>query len=268
MNLVDSHCHLDLLDLSAFDGNLDAVIENARAHGVTEMLCVSIRLEEFPKVLALTLAYPNVYGSVGVHPNEREGREATVEELVRLARSGDRIIAIGESGLDYFRSKGDHDWQHERFRRHIRAARETGLPLIVHMRDANEDTLRILREENAGEVGGVMHCFTADLDTALAAVELGFYISFSGIVTFDNAANLKKVAASLPGDRILVETDCPYLTPTPHRGKPNQPAFTRHVAEHIAELRGVPVEQFAEETTQNFHRLFLAAEQRSTIPTR
>ncbi len=259
MNLVDSHCHLDLLDLSAFDGNLDGVLENARAHGVTEMLCVSIRLEEFPQVLALTLAYPNVYGSVGVHPNEREGREATVEELVRLARSGERIIAIGETGLDYFRSSGDNSWQHDRFRRHIQAACETGLPLIIHMRDANEDTLRILGEEGASRVGGVMHCFTADLDTALSAIDLGFYISFSGIVTFANATTLKQVAASLPEDRILVETDCPYLTPAPYRGKPNQPAFTRHVAEHIAELRGVPFEQIAEATTRNFRRLFLAA---------
>ncbi len=257
MDLVDSHCHLDLLDLSGFDGKLDGVIDNARALGVTEMLCVSIRLESFPRILALTQAYPNVYGSVGVHPNEREGREATVEELVRLARSGERIVAIGETGLDYFRSSGDNDWQHERFRRHIQAARETGLALIVHMRDANEDTLRIMKAEGADEVGGVMHCFTADRDTALAAIDLGFYISFSGIVTFGNATDLKQVAATLPEDRILVETDCPYLTPAPHRGRPNQPGYTRHVAEHIAELRGVPVTQIAEATTRNFRRLFL-----------
>lgn len=257
MEIVDSHCHLDLLDLSAFDGTLAGVLDNARAHDVTEMLCVSIRLEEFPKVLALTLAYPNVYGSVGVHPNEREGREPDVDELVRLARSGERIIAIGETGLDYFRSSGDMAWQHERFRCHIRAARETGLPLIIHMRDASEDTLRILREENAPEVGGVLHCFTADLDTARAAIDLGLLISFSGIVTFANAKELKRVATELPEDSLLVETDCPYLTPAPHRGKPNQPAYTRHVAEYVAELRGVPLERIAEATTRNFRRVFL-----------
>lgn len=258
MELVDSHCHLDLLDLSALgQESLDGVIAHARELGVTGMLCVSIRLEEFPRVLALSLAYDNVYGSVGVHPNEREGREATVEELVRLANSGERIIAIGETGLDYFRSSGDLGWQQERFRTHIDAARETGLPLIIHMRDANEDTLRIMREERAVEVGGVMHCFTADLETAFTAIDLGFYISFSGIVTFDNATDLKKVAKSIPADRLLVETDCPYLTPAPYRGQTNQPGYTRHVAEHIAELRGVSLEWLADMTTGNFRRLFL-----------
>lgn len=257
MSLVDSHCHLDLLDLSPFNGELDRVIANARDHGVTEMLCVSITLETFPQVLAVSEAYPNVYASVGVHPNERKGREPDVDELVRLARSGRRIVAIGETGLDYFRSEGELDWQLERFRRHIAAARETGLPLIIHMRDANEDTLRILREEGADRVGGVMHCFTADLETAEAAIDLGFYISFSGIVTFNNATDLKQVAARIPEDRMLVETDCPYLTPAPFRGQPNQPAYTRYVAEHIAELRGVPYEHVARVTSDNFRRLFL-----------
>lgn len=259
MYLVDSHCHLDLLDEFGHEGGLDNILANAATHGVTDMLCVSITLEQFPRVRSLAQAYPNVYASVGLHPNEREGREASVEELVELARSSDRIIAVGETGLDYFRSSGDLGWQHQRFRCHIAAARELRLPLIIHMRDASEDTLRILREEGADEVGGVMHCFTADYETALAAIDLGFHISFSGIVTFNNATALKRVAAGIPEPWILIETDSPYLAPVPHRGKSNQPAYTRYVAEHIAELRGVSLDSIAEATSRNFSRLFLGA---------
>jgi len=257
--LVDSHCHLDLLDLAALGGDLDDAIARARGEGVGRMLCVSITLEEFPRVLALAEAYDGVYASVGVHPNERKGREPSADELTAMAIASPRVVAIGETGLDYFRSSGDMGWQQERFRCHIAAARASGLPLIVHMRDANEDTLAILRDERADEVGGVLHCFTGDLATAQAAIQLGFYISFSGIVTFASARELQGVAASLPEDRILVETDSPYLAPVPHRGKSNQPAYTRHVAEFIASLRGVPFERIAAATTENFNRLFRKA---------
>jgi len=256
MFLVDSHCHLDLLDLSLFGGKLDAVIEHATAHGVDAMLCVSVSLEEFPRALAAARPYRRVYASVGVHPNEREGRDPTVEELCALARSDRKIIAIGETGLDYYRSTGDLEWQRDRFSRHIRAAREIGLPLIVHMREAGADTLRILAEEGADAVGGVMHCFTADWPTAQRCMDLGFYISFSGIVTFASAKELQQVAVRVPEDRLLLETDCPYLAPVPQRGKPNQPAYTRYTAEFIARLRGVALERIAAETTANFCRLF------------
>jgi TatD DNase family protein len=256
MFLVDSHCHLDLLDLPQLGGSLDSVMGSARANGVGRMLCVSITLEEFPRVLALANAYEHVYASVGVHPNERDGRDPSTAELVRLADGERKVIAIGETGLDYYRGSGDMVWQCERFRRHIAAARETGLPLIVHMRDAAEDTLAILREEGSAGVTGVMHCFTGDLATAMAAIDLGFYISFSGIVTFNSAAELREVAARIPEEYLLIETDSPYLAPVPHRGKPNHPGYVRHVAECIAGLRTMPLEQVARITTANFSRLF------------
>ena len=256
MLLVDSHCHLDLLDLSPFDGTLDGALQQARENGVGRMLCVSITLEDFPRVLAVAQTYDHVYASVGVHPNERDGRDPSAAELIRIATSEKKVIAIGETGLDYFRSNGDMDWQRERFRRHIAAAKATGLPLIIHMRDATRDTLDILREEASAGVRGVMHCFTGDLPTALAAIELGFYISFSGIVTFNSAADLREVAASIPEDYLLIETDSPYLAPVPHRGKPNHPAYVRHVAECIAGLRETSLERIAGITTANFSRLF------------
>jgi TatD DNase family protein len=256
MLLVDSHCHLDLLDLSQFDGTLDGAMSRARENGVGRMLCVSITLEDFPRVLALAHAYDHVYASVGVHPNERDGRDPDTAELIHIAGNEEKVIAIGETGLDYFRSSGDMTWQRDRFRRHIAAARATGLPLIIHMRDATEDTLNILREDASAGVRGVMHCFTGDLPTALAAIELGFYISFSGIVTFNSAAELRKVAASIPEEYLLVETDSPYLAPVPHRGKPNHPAYVRHVAECVAGLRQTPLERIARVTTANFSRLF------------
>ncbi len=209
--LIDSHCHLDLLAATAPEYTPDAVIAEAHSLGVTAMLCVSVTLEAFPAMLALVERLDGVYASVGVHPNEREGSDPSIEELVRLANSSPRIVAIGETGLDYFRSEGDLEWQRQRFRRHIQAARATGLPLIIHTRDADEDTLRILREEKADEVGGVLHCFTGTEATARAALELGFYVSFSGIVTFASAKELRHVATVLPEDRILVETDSPWL---------------------------------------------------------
>ncbi len=255
LELVDSHCHLDRLDLEALGMDLPGVLEKAGELGVSRMLCVGINRAELPRVLALAERHVQVYASVGVHPNEREESEITVEELLALA-DHPRVVAIGETGLDYFRSDGELEWQRARFRRHIEAALRAGLPLIIHTRDAAEDTLRIMAECGAGEAGGVMHCFTGDWETASAALDLGFYISFSGIVTFKNARALQAVAAQVPDERLLVETDAPYLTPVPYRGKPNQPGYTRHVAECLAALRHTTVEHIAAITTRNFNDLF------------
>jgi TatD DNase family protein len=253
--LVDSHCHLDRLDLSAFDGSIDAVLAAAEAQDIGHFLCVSINLEDYPAMLKLAEVHEQVSASVGLHPNEQGGHDPDTDELVGLAKHP-RIIAIGETGLDYFRSEGDLDWQRDRFRRHIAAAKLSGKPLIIHSRDARDDTLKILEEEQADEVGGVMHCFTGDWEMAQRAMEMNFYISFSGIVTFKTARELQDIAKRMPSDRYLVETDSPYLAPVPHRGKPNQPAFVRHVAEFIADLRGESYEQVAEATTENFRTLF------------
>lgn len=256
--LVDSHCHLDRLDLKPFDGNLEGALENAHEHGVGHMLCVCIDLEHFHDVLKPARTHDNIYASVGVHPNEREGEEPDIQRLVDLATDPD-IVAIGETGLDYFRIEGDVEWQQQRFRNHIAAARQTGKPLIIHMRDATDDTLRIMKEESAGDAAGVMHCFVEDWDTAKKAMDLGFYISFSGIVTFKNATELKEVARKMPAELMLVETDSPYLAPMPYRGKSNQPAYVKYVAEHIAELRNESLEKITESTTENFFRLFSSA---------
>ena len=253
--LVDSHCHLDMLDLSHFDGGIDAVLAAAKALDIGHFLCVSINLEDYPGMLKIAEEHDQVFASVGLHPNEQGGHDPAIGELVELA-AHPKVIAIGETGLDYFRSEGDLDWQRDRFRRHISAARQCGKPLIVHSRDAKEDTLKILEEESASEVGGVMHCFTGDWDMAQRAMDMNFYISFSGIVTFKNARELQVVATRMPGDRYLVETDSPYLAPVPHRGKPNQPAYVRHVAEFIAGLRNETYEQVALATTLNFCNLF------------
>jgi len=256
VSLVDSHCHLDLLDLKRLGVNLEKVLEEARQAGVEEMLCVCVDLERFPRVLELAGRLPGVRATVGVHPNVRSGQDPSVEELVELA-AHPRVVAVGETGLDYHRCEGDLAWQRERFRRHVRAAREVGKPLVVHSREAAEDTLRILREEGVGEVGGVMHCFTGDRAMAEACLELGLHVSFSGIVTFANAGPLREVAREIPADRLLVETDAPYLTPAPYRGRPNQPAHVRRVAECLAEVRGEPLEALAAATTANYRRLFL-----------
>lgn len=249
---VDSHCHLNFPELAE---NLDRVLANMHANHVTHALCVSVTLEEFPAVLALAELHSNLYASVGIHPDSQDIREAETAELVRLAQHP-RIVAIGETGLDYYRLKGDLEWQRERFRRHIRAAHECGKPLIVHTREAAADTIGIMREEGAGRAGGVMHCFTESWETAAAALDLGFHISFSGIVTFRNAQALKEVARKVPMDRLLIETDSPYLAPVPHRGKVNEPGYVRHVAEEIARLRGITVEQAGATTSSNFFRLF------------
>ena len=253
--LVDSHCHLDFPEFAA---RVPELLANMAANGVGHALCVSVDLPDFPGVRALAENHPNLFASVGVHPDYEDTPEPSVDDLVRLA-DHPKVVAIGETGLDYYRLKGDLAWQRERFRTHIRASRQSGKPLIIHTREAADDTLRIMREENAGEARGVMHCFTESLDVARAAMELGFFISFSGIVTFKNAKALKEVAKAVPLDRILVETDAPYLAPVPHRGKTNEPAFVRHVAEHIAELKGLTVEDVARATTANFFALFRAA---------
>jgi TatD DNase family protein len=254
--LVDSHCHLDFPELR---GELPALLSRMAAAGVTHALTISTTLAGFPGVLEVARSQPNLWCTAGVHPDERrDGREAGVEELVALA-ADPKVVGIGETGLDYFRIEGDAGWQRERFRVHVRAARACGKPLVVHTRESAADTLAILEEEGAAEVGGVMHCFTESAEVAEAAMRLGFHISFSGIVTFKNAQALKEVARRVPLERMLVETDSPYLAPVPHRGRTNEPAYVRHVAEEIARLKGVPLEAVAEATTRNFFSLFRGA---------
>ena len=251
--LVDSHCHLDFPELQEDFG---AVLRNMREAEVTHALTISTTLETFPAVRALARSQPHIWCTAGVHPDERrDGREVSVDELVAMA-ADPKVVAIGETGLDYYRVEGDTEWQRERFRTHIRAARRAAKPLVIHTRESAADTLRIMAEEGANEVGGVMHCFTETAEVAQAAIELGFAISFSGIVTFKNAQALKQVAREIPLESMLVETDSPYLAPVPHRGKTNQPAFVRHVAEEIARLRETSFEAVAEATTANFFRLF------------
>lgn len=253
--LVDSHCHLDRIDLTLFGGGLAGVLDVAAANGVTRLLSVATDLESWPVLARLTEPFPEITLSVGVHPSEEGGRAPTVAELTALGREL-RVVAIGETGLDYYYGADSIARQQEWFRIHIAAARESGKPLIVHNRDAGDDTLRILAEEGAAEVGGVLHCFTEDWAMAERALELNFYISFSGIVTFKNAKTIQDAARRLPPDRLLVETDAPYLAPIPHRGKPNHPAWVRHVAEFVAQLRGETLEQVAAVTTANYLRLF------------
>ncbi|PWK37212.1 TatD family hydrolase [Cupriavidus plantarum] len=253
---VDSHCHIDFPD---FAERVPQLLDNMRDNQVTHALCISVTLEDFPRVLALAERYPNLYASVGVHPDHEEGEDPTLERLVALSNHP-RVVGTGETGLDYYRLNGrsidDMEWQRERFRTHIRAARHTRKPLIIHTRSSADDTLRVMRDEDAGEVGGVMHCFTETWDVARQSLDEGFHISFSGIVTFKSAADLQETARKVPLDRMLIETDSPYLAPVPYRGKTNEPAWVRHVGEFIANLRGIPVEQLAEQTTENFFNLF------------
>jgi len=249
---VDSHCHLDFPE---FAGELPALLAAMAAARVTHALCISVNLPDWPAVHALATAHPNLYATAGVHPDYEDTPEPSVDDLVALA-ARPKVVAIGETGLDYYRLSGDLEWQRRRFRTHIRAARGSGKPLVIHTRSAGDDTLAIMREEGAGEAGGVMHCFTETWDVARAALDLGFHISFSGIVTFKNALALKEVARRMPRDRMLIETDSPYLAPVPYRGKRNQPAFVPHVAQEIAQLTGVSVETIGRATSDNFFRLF------------
>ena len=256
--LVDSHCHIPLIAEESGESPAE-IIARAQAAGVTHMLCVCVDLESFAAVRKLAADFACVSASAGVHPNTSgEAHEPSVADLVSLA-ADPRVLGIGETGLDYYRSQGDLRWQHERFRTHIRAARELAKPIIVHTRDAAPDVIRILREERADSVGGVMHCFVDDWDTAQAAIDLGFYISFSGIVTFRNAGQVQTVARQVSGERMLVETDSPWLAPAPHRGRRNEPAYVQFVAEQLAALRGETAEDIARQTTENFRRLFKPA---------
>lgn len=231
------------------------VLQRMRDNDVGVAVCIGVNLEDFPNVLALAEGYSQLYATVGVHPEYTDVEEPDEAKLVALAQHS-KVIAIGETGLDYYWQKDQPEWQRERFRTHIRAARRCSKPLVVHTRDSAVDTLRVLKEEGADAVGGVMHCFTESWDIARLALDLGFYLSFSGIVTFKNATIVKDVAQKCPLDRILVETDSPYLAPVPYRGKPNEPAYVRHVAEEIAKLRSISIESVHQATTDNFYTLF------------
>jgi len=253
---VDSHCHLSFPELRS---RIDEIRRDMAAAQVDRALCICTTIEEFDTVHGLALAHDNLWCTVGVHPDSEGVFEPALADLLDRADKP-RVVGIGETGLDYYRLNGrsvaDMAWQRERFRVHIRAARRTGLPLVVHTRSASDDTLAVLRDEGQGEVGGVFHCFTETREVARAALELGFLISFSGIVTFRNAEELREVAKMVPLDRCLIETDAPYLAPVPHRGKTNTPAWVPHVARQLATLKGIPLEAVAEQTSANFDRLF------------
>ena len=253
---VDSHCHINFEGLAE---RLPQVLENMRSHDVTHALCVSVDFETLPSVLEVASAYENVYASVGVHPDHEDAREPSVAELIELA-AHPKVVAIGETGLDYYRLEGrsidDMEWQRERFRTHIRAAKAVMKPLIVHTRASSDDTLRIMSEEQAQVPGGVMHCFTEPWPVAERALALDFYISLSGIVTFKSATDVQDVARRVPLERLLIETDSPYLAPVPYRGKPNEPAYVSYVGRYIAQARGMSDADLGAATTRNFFRLF------------
>lgn len=262
--LVDSHCHLDRIKLQEYQNDLEAVLLGARAQGITYILCPGIDLEHFPAVLAIARSYPDVWATVGVHPTEEGAREPSVAELCELA-SDPLVIGIGETGLDYAACQDDlaeQEKQCKLFVKHIHAARQVQQPLVIHSRLAAADITRILHNENAAAIGGVMHCFAEDWNMAKTALDLGFYISFSGIITFKNADALREVAKKVPLDRVLLETDAPYLAPVPMRGKQNVPAYLRYTAECFAALRGLTLHEVAKQTTENFFRLFFSKEAR------
>lgn len=252
---VDSHCHLDRLNLDAYDGDFEAMLTATREAGVSHMLCIGVDLESFPNVMALAQQHPHIFASVGVHPLYPKSRAPAAGELETLA-ADPKVVAIGETGLDYFYDKDNHEQQQAFFTSHIQAARNSGLPLVVHTRGAKDDTLALLREHGRGEITGVLHCFTEDTDMALAAIEMGFYISISGIVTFRNAEALRGTVKALPAERLLIETDSPWLAPVPLRGKPNEPRNVVKVAECVAGLQGMSVEALAAVTRDNFFTLF------------
>ena len=249
---IDSHCHINFPD---FSDKLPEVLSLMQQNQVSNALCISVELEKLSEILALAEAHPHIYASVGVHPDHEDCIEPSVAQLVQLARHP-KVAAIGETGLDYYRLTGDLEWQRERFRTHIRAAREIGKPLVIHTREAAADTLKLMQQENAAEIGGVMHCFTESIDVAQAAMDMNFYISFSGIVTFKNANSIRDVAAYVPLERMLIETDSPYLAPVPYRGKTNQPGYVKYVAETLSSIKGISLEEVGARTTENFFRLF------------
>ena len=253
--LIDSHCHLDRIDLKPYEDDFSCFMTAAKANQLEHLLCIAIDLESYPAMLDLVLNFPEISLTVGVHPNVKECKDPSVDELVALGKLN-KVIGIGETGLDYFRSEGDLSWQHQRFRNHIRAAKILKKPLIIHTREAKSDTLKILKDEGAEEIGGIIHCFTEDWEFAQKALDLNFYISFSGIITFNNATTIRDVVKKIPSDKFLIETDSPYLAPVPFRGRPNYPIYVRYVAEQVAELRGITVNKVADITTNNFYNLF------------
>ncbi|MCG7601922.1 TatD family hydrolase [Halomonas sp. McH1-25] len=255
---VDSHCHLDRLDLTAYEGSLNRALDAARERGISQFLAIAVTLDDVERLAGIARTHADVVISAGVHPMHQVGEEPSVEAIKACAERFD-AVAIGETGLDYHYDTIARDVQLERFRRHLQAAAELELPVIVHTRDAREETLQLIREHTDPAVGGVLHCFTEDLDMAREAVRLGFFISLSGIVTFRNAESIRELARSVPLDRLLIETDSPYLAPVPHRGKPNEPQWVVEVAECIARERGISVDEVAMQTTVNFFRLFRAA---------
>lgn len=253
---IDSHCHLNLL--AEEEGGIDAILSQAKENKIDHILSIAIDKASCTEVINLAEKHPNITASVGIHPNVDQQENFTVDELIELAQH-EKVIAIGETGLDYFRSEGDLEWQRDRFCIHIEAAKQLIKPLIIHTREARDDTMDLLEQEGAEQAGGIIHCFTENWDTAQRALDIGFYVSLSGIVTFKNAKELQEVAKKLPLDRILIETDAPYLAPMPHRGKTNKPAYVKHVAEFLAELRGDTVSNIAQATSDNFNRLFPTA---------
>ena len=255
MQLIDSHCHINFDPLC---DDMSGLLDRAKQNNVDYMLCVAVNLEDYPQIEKLSAEHENIFSSVGVHPNYTDCHDPSSEELVELAKNPN-VVAIGETGLDYFRNEGDLDWQHRRFENHIEAAKTCKKPLIIHTRSASDDTMNMLESLDASESGGVMHCFAEDWPTAKRALDIGFYISFSGIVTFKSAETLRDVARKVPLDRMLVETDSPYLAPVPFRGKTNEPSFVKHTAEMLCELRNESFENLAAATTKNFFDLFSTA---------
>ena len=255
---VDSHCHLDFPE---YAGQIPDILARMKEAQVNHAMCISVDMPDFPNVLALAESYPNLFATVGTHPDYEDTPEPTEDQLVDLAQHP-KILAIGETGLDYYRMSdktyAEMEWQRDRFRTHIRAAIKVQKPLIIHTRSASEDTIRIMKEEGASQVAGVMHCFTESLEVAKVSMEQGFYISFSGIVTFKSAKDLQETCKQIPLERMLIETDSPYLAPIPNRGKTNEPSWVAHVAQFIADLKGISVEEVAKHTTNNFKTLFKA----------
>ena len=251
----DSHCHLDRIDLAGFNDSFSDLLQVIQSEQVTRMICISVNLESFNAMHDLIAPHENIFCTAGVHPDYKEVTEPTVDVLCALAEK-DKVVAIGETGLDYIESSDNMDWQRDRFVTHIEAGRECKLPLVVHTRNAKQDTLDLLRKHKADEVGGVLHCFTEDWDMAEQAIDLGFYISISGIVTFNQAKTVREMASRIPKDRLLIETDSPWLSPVPFRGKVNHPGRVRHVAEKLAEVRNIGLEELAKSTYDNANRLF------------
>jgi len=251
----DSHCHLDRIDLSDFEDDFEQLLSAIESEGVSRMVCIGVTLESFDSMYQRIASCQQVFCTAGVHPDYEDVIEPGIDQLCKLAEL-DKVVAIGETGLDYFHQSGDLDWQRERFVTHIQAARECGLPLVIHTRDARADTLDLLRRHDAQKVGGVLHCFTEDWEMARAAIELGFYISISGIVTFHQAQNVRDMAQQIPLERLLIETDAPWLSPAPFRGKPNHPGRVKLVAEKLAEIRGESLDTIASATFANANRLF------------